>query len=224
MGATLPTLSRYLSRSAAELGGSFGHLYAVNTIGAVAGTIIAGLVLIELVGLSGTLAIGAAGSATAGIAAILLDRRGRARSIATPEAATDAAVPAQGPAAERPAQQPVPVDIRRFAIVVAFVSGLTSLGYQVLWTRMLASGSGNSTYVFTLILATFLVGLSVGAAYVARRAARSTDTIAWLGGAQIAVSAIALAGLPIVAATVGAAWPLALRVLVVVLPTTLARA
>src|SRR5439155_20041911 len=136
-------------------------------------------------------------------AAILVDRRGRARSIARPEAATDAPVPAQGPAAQGPAQQPVPVDIRRFAIVVAFVSGVTSLGYQVLWTRMLASGSGNSTYVFTLILGTFLVGLSVGAAFVARRAARSTDPIAWLGGAQIAVSAIALAVLPIMAATVG---------------------
>ena len=32
---------------------------------------------------------------------------------------------------------------------VAFVSGLTSLGYQVLWTRLLSSGTGNSTYVFT---------------------------------------------------------------------------
>ena len=38
------------------------------------------------------------------------------------------------------------------ALTVAFISGLTSLGYQVLWTRLLASGTGNTTYVFTIIL------------------------------------------------------------------------
>ena len=43
------------------------------------------------------------------------------------------------------------------------MSGLTSLGYQVLWTRMLASGTGNTTYVFTIILVLFLIGLAIGA-------------------------------------------------------------
>ena len=53
------------------------------------------------------------------------------------------------------------------ALTVAFISGLTSLGYQVLWTRLLASGTGNTTYVFTIILAENAVllgwGLAVGA-------------------------------------------------------------
>ena len=52
---------------------------------------------------------------------------------------------------------------RRLALALAFVSGLTSLGYQVLWTRLLVSGTGNSTYVFTLILAMFLIGIAIGA-------------------------------------------------------------
>ena len=37
----------------------------------------------------------------------------------------------------------------RLALLIAFISGLTSLGYQVTWTRLLASGTGNTTYVFT---------------------------------------------------------------------------
>src|SRR5207249_4160013 len=45
MGATLPTLTRYLSRDPSELSGSFGKLYAANTIGAILGTIAAGFVL-----------------------------------------------------------------------------------------------------------------------------------------------------------------------------------
>ena len=33
----------------------------------------------------------------------------------------------------------------------------------MLWTRLLSSGTGNSTYVFTLILAMFLIGITIGA-------------------------------------------------------------
>ena len=73
MGATLPTLTRFLSPARP---GSAGvpALYAANTIGAIVGTAIAGFALIELLGLTGALLVGAACSATAGIVALLLDR------------------------------------------------------------------------------------------------------------------------------------------------------
>ena len=66
MGATLPTLTRYLSRDAAHLSSAFGRLYAANTIGAIIGTAAAGLVLIEVLGLSETLVVAAGCSALAG--------------------------------------------------------------------------------------------------------------------------------------------------------------
>ena len=75
MGATLPTLTRYLSRHADHLSEAFGELYAANTLGAIVGTIVAGFVLIELLGLTGTLLVGAACSAVAGTIALALDRR-----------------------------------------------------------------------------------------------------------------------------------------------------
>ena len=75
MGATLPTLTRHLSRDPANLSSSFGRLYAANTAGAIVGTIAAGFVLIELLGLTGTLLVGAACSAIAGVSALLLDWR-----------------------------------------------------------------------------------------------------------------------------------------------------
>src|SRR5687767_7528534 len=67
MGATLPTLTRYLTRDPANLSAAFGKLYAANTIGAIIGTVVAGFILIELLGLAGTLAVGALCSAIAGI-------------------------------------------------------------------------------------------------------------------------------------------------------------
>jgi spermidine synthase len=237
MGATLPTLSRHLTRLASELGGSFGRLYAANTIGAVVGTVLAGIVLIELAGLNGTLLIGAIGSGAAGVAALALDRwRPRPAPVlkvtdaelGTPTPDVPTAVPAMPllPTTteletEGSTSHAIAANVRSLALVVSFVSGLTSLGYQVLWTRMLASGSGNRTYVFTLILATFLVGLSLGAAYVARRMAFETRSMARLGAAQLAVAAIVLAGMPILASDVAAGWSLAVRVFLVVLPATL---
>src|SRR5450756_2897424 len=75
MGATLPSLSRHLARRAADLGIVFGRLYAANTLGAIVGAAAAGFVLIEVLGLSDSLRVGAAGSAIAGVTALVLARR-----------------------------------------------------------------------------------------------------------------------------------------------------
>ena len=74
MGATLPTLTRHLSANA-HLSQSFGRLYAANTIGAIIGTLVAGLVLIEVFGLTGALFVGAGCSAIAGVVALAIARR-----------------------------------------------------------------------------------------------------------------------------------------------------
>jgi spermidine synthase len=182
MGATLPTLTRYLSRDSSELSGSFGKLYAANTIGAIVGTIAAGFVLIELVGLTGTLVIGAACSAIAGVAAVLLDR-GR--------------VPMPSASARPPTSSddlPPPPRVR-LAVTLAFVSGLTSLGYQVLWTRLLASGTGNSTYVFTTILAVFLIGLAAGALAYAWLRPRIGDVVRVLALGQVLMAVLVTVGM-----------------------------
>ena len=58
-GCHVPEPDRYLARSS-ELSRAFGRLYAANTLGAIVGTLAAGLVLIELLGLSGALRSGPA--------------------------------------------------------------------------------------------------------------------------------------------------------------------
>ena len=162
MGATLPTLTRHLTTHAADLSAAFGRLYAANTIGAIVGPAVAGFVLIELLGLTGTLLVGAACSGTAGIVALVLDRvAGRAATRRRRPRRRRARVPAA--TIRPPAGAAGSAAGRRLALALAFVSGLTSLAYQVLWTRLIASGTGNSTYVFTLILVVFLVGIALGA-------------------------------------------------------------
>jgi spermidine synthase len=189
MGATLPTLTRQLSRDR-HLSAAFGRLYAANTLGAIFGTLAAGLVLIEVFGLTGTLIIAAACSGIAGVVAIVLSRA------AEPAVSTANVAPA---ASEAMARETIATGRRpNLALVLAFVSGLTSLGYQVLWTRLLSSGTGNSTYVFTLILGVFLIGITLGALLFSTLRPRLGRPILLIAMAQAAVAAIALGGLILV--------------------------
>ena len=75
MGSTMPMLSRFLARRSDELGGTFGELYAANTVGAILGTVLAGFFLIEILGLTGTLWVGTGCTLAAGLFALVLDRR-----------------------------------------------------------------------------------------------------------------------------------------------------
>ena len=190
MGATLPTLTRYLARNA-SLAGAFSRLYAANTVGAIVGTVLAGFVLIETLGLSGALAVGAGCSALAGAAALWL---ARPQAGATAQGPMSDGSPRPVPGATSSATRSIP----RLALTVAFISGLTSLGYQVAWTRLLASGTGNTTYVFTTILATFLVGIAIGAVLFAVLRRRVGDPIRLLAASQVLAAALALAGLVLV--------------------------
>jgi predicted membrane-bound spermidine synthase len=181
MGATFPALVRHFARTG-SLSQAFGRLYSANTLGAVGGTLLAGLVLIELLGLGGALAIGATCSAVAGAIALWLSRD---RTLAAgPE-------PVAAPLTRGPAVPWLP-------ITIAFVSGLTSLGYQVTWTRLLASGTGGFTYVFTVILALFLIGIALGAVIFNAIRPRITDPVRVLAGTQLLVAVLAIAGLVLV--------------------------
>ena len=55
----------------------------------------------------------------------------------------------------------------RWLLAAFFVSGLASLAYQVIWTRILAIFFEATTYAFNLILCTFLLGLALGSYAVA---------------------------------------------------------
>ncbi len=190
MGATFPALARYLTGTT-ELRRVFGRLYAANTVGAIAGTLAAGLVLIEVLGLSGALAIGAGCSLIAGLVAL-----GLARS----QPVLDAPEPIATPPSPPSPQPTVAVGLGdgsrvRLALLIAFLSGLTSLGYQVTWTRLLASGTGNTTYVFTIILAVFLTGIALGAVIYSLIVGRIREPIRILAISQALIAVLAVAGL-----------------------------
>jgi spermidine synthase len=179
MGATLPVLSRYLVQSSAALGWHVGTLYALNTGGAVLGCFAAGYVLIGSLGLTFTVWIGAA--LNLAIAVVVWVGR---RWIEVQGAPT---VPSTPP--RDAAHAVVLYDARTVRRVLCSfaLAGCAALSYEVIWTRALTFFVGNSTYAFSAMLTTFLAGLAVGSAFVARLSDRSPNLLAVLGALQVSI-------------------------------------
>lgn len=172
MGGTFPVMTRFLAADAATFPRQLARLYALNTLGAVAGTLAAGFLLLRYLGATATLLAAVALSLAVGIAAIRLQRRaapGNATAAATPAAAgaDTAPTPTGGPTDER--AEPA---IARAMIAGVAMSGFCALGYEVLWTRMLTFGVGTSVYSFAIMLAAFLAGMALGSQALATLAAR----------------------------------------------------
>ncbi|HEX9292005.1 MAG TPA: fused MFS/spermidine synthase [Anaeromyxobacteraceae bacterium] len=191
MGATLPLLSRALVREPGRAGADVGTLYALNTWGAVVGTAATGFWLLPLVGVRATVVIGVAlDLAVAGVA-LALARRER-DPVALPEEPRAAEAPEPpAPEARAPTRTQVVV-----ALVATGVSGAASIAYEIAWTRALSLVLGSSTYAFTAMLATFLVGLTLGAFVISRGLRRWRPGLSALGIVEGSIGLAALALLP----------------------------
>lgn len=200
MGGTLPILTRAFAGGRLEgYRRQLALFYGVNTLGGVAGCALAGFVLVEKVGVRGTLAGVAVVNLLLGVAALLLARAPLEESGAL-EDAGDAAADGDAPA------EPVgPADegTGRLAIWLIGVTAFASLLYEIGWTRVLVLVLGSSTYAFTTILAAFLAGIGIGSllAVGPRRRTRAVLMGAALVQALIAVFASLLfpffGGLPV---------------------------
>jgi spermidine synthase len=212
MGMTLPLLTRYLVRTLDEAGARLGELYAANTIGAMAGTLVGGFVLIELLGLRLTSLVAVALNLLAGLGALLLSRRWETARHGSGGAAL----------AERPSRPRVPrsfVPRRRAVLAATFVSGFVALALEVLWTRMLAEGTGSSIYIFTTILAIFLLGIALGSFLYRRFSRPEGERLGTLGLCLAGVGVLAQATVVLGSGLVGHV-PFVVRTVVVLLPAT----
>jgi spermidine synthase len=213
MGMTLPLLTRYLVRTLDEAGARLGELYAANTVGAMAGTLLGGFVLIEFLGLRLTSYVAVALNVLAGVGARLLSRRW--------ESGPPGTAPQAGPSG-RPPRPAVPRSFlprRRAVLAATFVSGFVALGLEVLWTRMLAEGTGSSIYIFTTILAIFLFGIALGSALYRRLSRPGGERLGTLGLCLAGVGVLAQATVVLGSGVFGHA-PFFVRTVVVLLPAT----
>ena len=186
MGATLPVLSRFCVTQVAGLGRRIGDLYAVNTLGAVVGSALTGFALIPWLGLRGSTRLAVGLNLAIGVTVLL--------TVAFQHwAAVGQSAPAE---ADKAALAPrTRLDL---ALLLGFgLSGAAAMIYENAWTRALTLVIGMSTYSFTIMLTTFLVGLGLGSLLYARRAAGAAPGVAGFGLLQFAIALSALASIPL---------------------------
>ncbi|MBT8092188.1 MAG: fused MFS/spermidine synthase [Gammaproteobacteria bacterium] len=162
IGGTMPLLAKYFLRDSANLGSSFSRIYYLNTLGACAGALLTGFVFVRYFGVIGTLMIAVGGNLAVALL-IALSKRGTGF--------THAATGERSPYS--------------YMLVFLFLTGFISLGYEMLWVRILSTYGLSTSQAFAIILAGFLLGFSVGAWVVARKVDRRRDLEAWFSAVSI---------------------------------------
>jgi len=197
MGGTLPVLTRFFTDRLDEVEGKVGVLYALNTFGAAAGSLLAALVLIPGIGNTRTTLIIAAINVAIGLFSMWLGS-GRDRETAAYAASAEGIELVDGgpaPAASAASD--------KLVLATLAVSGFVAMMYEVSWTRALSAMIGSSTYAFSIMLVTFLVGIALGSSIISRR--KPAATLRLLGLLQLGV---ALGGFVFVVGYLGAPYAL----------------
>ena len=162
IGGTMPLLAKYFVRESDKLGSSFSKIYYLNTLGACAGALLTGFVLVRIFGVVGTLLIAIGGNL---LVAMIIALSKRSPGATAP--VTD----------KRPPYS--------YMLGFLFLTGFISLGYEMLWVRILSTYGLSTSQAFALILAGFLLGFSVGAWVVARKIDRRQDLESWFSAVSI---------------------------------------
>ena len=177
LGMTFPLMSAGLIRRYPDhTGGAIAMLYFTNSLGAAAGVLASGFVLIELVGLPGTML-------TAGLLNIVL-----ALVVWALVKNMDFPVPAT-PAVSTAGRNP---DGYVLLLAIALLTGAASFIYEIGWIRMLSMVLGSSTHAFELMLSAFILGLAFGGLWIKRRIDDAPQPERLLGVVQVVMGLCAL--------------------------------
>jgi spermidine synthase len=188
MGASLPIVVRSALVRSGRLGERVSLLYATNTAGAIAGTLLAGFWLIGERGLTFSFRLTAGVNIAIGLVAMFGSRLWETQPAEKDE-------PVSGGRDSSGSEPVLPVRSRRAVLGVFIISGFVSLGLEVIWFRVLLLYLASTTYAFTIMLATVLAGIALGSLLVAPLMRLRLDWLKVLVAAELMLSVVALASL-----------------------------
>ena len=152
LGSTFPLLMSVIRQTCQSASSrSFSYLYLANVIGALLGTLISAFVLIELLGFQSTLWFAAVLNTLLAVLALWISFRLGDSTLA--EGAPTSLVRKTG-------LYGLP---RATILLLLFLTGLISMGSEVVWMRQLTPFLGNFVYAFALVLGAYLLATIMGA-------------------------------------------------------------
>jgi len=182
MGATLPLIMKHFVRSRSVLGEMGAYFYAVNTLGALIGTLAAGFVLLPRLGMARTTWCAASINLAIGGLFLVLGSR--------------SPIPAAASGESSGALDPIPgmeasarLRIARIALIAFGLSGFCSFALEVVWTRILLISFSATVYSFAATLSCFLFGIFLGTRMISRIVDEHPSPIALFAKLELGVAA-----------------------------------
>jgi predicted membrane-bound spermidine synthase len=183
LGMTFPLMSVGLIRHRpATPGAHVSMLYFTNSIGAAAGVLASGFLLIPNVGLPGAMMTAGLLNVFVALATWLISRR--LEHVPSLSGSSEGKERAEGSQSGY-----------ALLLLAAFITGLASFLYEIGWIRMLTLVLGSSTHAFELMLSAFILGLAFGGLWIRRRIDRLADSLKTLGIVQVVMALLALSTL-----------------------------
>ena len=152
MGVTYPFMMAFVQESKWNEHTSFSYLYLANGVGAMFGTIITAVFLIEKLGFSNTLTFGAFGNFSLALICLIKGFYYKA-----------------SPELGRPILPSKILVMENWLLnkksrtyLILFITGLTSLAMEVTWIRGFTPVLGTTVYAFAGVLATYLLSMILG--------------------------------------------------------------
>ena len=168
MGATLPAIARWMGTTTQGIS-RLGSLYAANIAGAVFGCLLSGFYLLRLYDTAAATYVAAALNGTVALGAAAM-----------------AAVTSYNSSSNQRAEIASAWMFGLWSVYTTItLSGLTALGAEVTWTRLLAMLFGGTVYTFSIILAVFLLGLGIGSGVGSYLVRHVRDPRKALGACQV---------------------------------------
>lgn len=156
IGGTFPIMNRIYSRID-TIGRDVGNVYSVDTVFAGAGALIAGFILLPVLGISMTTGFAAAINIFAGFYLYKISSNHNTEPAAENGNKTDIKMLING--LDR---------TDKVVFLCFFLSGFAALASEVVWIRALSLTLGTSIFALSMITASVLIGLSLGSFVISR--------------------------------------------------------
>lgn len=185
MGGTLPILVKYLATASGRIGLSTAIPYAVNTLGAVTGCLLTGFFALYVLGVKATVYTAGIIDVIIGVLILVIWRGLKEKG----ETGRKAAELSDADVIDFKEKK---TNIGRILIPAFAISGFCSLTYETLWTRVFSLVLGSSIYAFTVMLATFLIGIGVGSILFAPFIDKRKNPVLWFAILEAVIGVVSL--------------------------------
>ena len=186
LGMTFPLMVAGILRKYPEAGGrAISTLYFTNSFGGVFGVLVSSFVLIQHMGLPGTIMVAGMINIVLVLVVWLLSAGEDFPPMQTRVSTTEVSLDIKS------------INLPLLLLAISLLTGLSSFMYEIGWIRMLSLVLGSSTHSFELMLAAFILGLALGGWWLRKRIDRLKNPVQFLCYVQILMGFFAIASLVI---------------------------